>query len=74
VIESLANDLNPVIEAQRRFMARWSCSTMLLNFQQPGTLIVSPPVPHHHTGMVQLLFDLFGGWVNCCRLNVIEYP
>jgi putative transposase len=30
VIIALANDLNPAIDAQRRLMARWSCSMRLL--------------------------------------------
>jgi hypothetical protein len=32
VIDASANDLKPVIDAQRRLMALWSCSTMLLRY------------------------------------------
>lgn len=34
VIDAVANDLKPVIDAQRRLMGRWSCSTMLLRYLQ----------------------------------------
>ena len=32
VIAAFANDLNPAIDAQRRLMARWSCSMRLLKY------------------------------------------
>src|ERR1019366_7026736 len=32
VIAAFANDLNPAIDAQRRLMARWSCSMRLLRY------------------------------------------
>jgi hypothetical protein len=37
VIAALVNDLNPFIDAQRRLIARWSCSTMLLRYLQLRT-------------------------------------
>ena len=32
VMAALANDLNPAIDAQRRLIARWSCSMRLLRY------------------------------------------
>lgn len=32
VMAAIANDLNPAIDAQRRLMARWSCSMRLLRY------------------------------------------
>ena len=32
VIAAVANDLKPAIEAQRRLIARWSCSTILFEY------------------------------------------
>ena len=32
VIDAFANDLKPIIDAQRRLMARWSCSTILFKY------------------------------------------
>ncbi len=37
VIDALAKDLNPVIDAQRRLMARCSCSTILFKYLQLRT-------------------------------------
>jgi len=34
VMAALSNDLKPAMEAHRRLIARWSCSTMLLRYLQ----------------------------------------
>src|SRR5882724_10375526 len=36
-IEAFSKDLKPVIDAHRRLIARWSCSTMLLRYLQVRT-------------------------------------
>jgi hypothetical protein len=38
VIVAFANDLNPAIDAQRRLIARWSCSMRLLRYLFVRTL------------------------------------
>lgn len=37
VIDVVANDLKPVIDSQRRLIARWSCSRILLRYLQLRT-------------------------------------
>ena len=37
VIDAVANDLKPAIDAQRRLIARWSCSTILFKCLQLRT-------------------------------------